>query len=223
MQAKLLADSPTSPGSSPVRELPNVFANLPISPPIANPPLPPMTNPAQTPLGLADTSAFGNSQLSLTFSPNAREDKKLSMNSGRNRAGSASGTESKGKEVLNDIAVQSKKGFNAIMQRLGADKGDKDKEESGFVMAGGGSDGDGSGLQRRSTTRGDPTRGMGTMKGVKVKREAEEAGELTIGRIRCFSNLGTDKAYRLGVFHLESLRLRREKLESSAVNVMVLS
>lgn len=99
------------------------------------------------------------------------------MGSIRNRAGSASGTESKGKEVLNDIAVQSKKGFNAIMQRLGGDKGDKDKEDTGYVVIGSGGEGDGGGLHRRGTARGDPTRGMGTMRGVKVKRDAEEAGE----------------------------------------------
>jgi hypothetical protein len=79
--------------------------------------------------------------------------------------------------VLNDIAQQSKKGFNAIMQKLGGDKGDR--EEGGFVVVGRDDAEQGAtGLQRRGTTaRGDPTRGMGTMRGVKVKREADEAGK----------------------------------------------
>ncbi len=178
MQAKLLAESSSSsPTSTPVRENPNVFASLPISPPIANPPLPPMSNPAQPPPGLADTPAFASSQVNVPFSPSAREEKKHGSSGGRTRAGSASVAEIKGKEVLNDIAVQSKKGFNAIMQRLGGDKGEKDKEESGFVVVGSGGDGDGAGIQRRTTARGDPARGIGTMRGVKVKREADEAGE----------------------------------------------
>ncbi|CAD6579224.1 MAG: hypothetical protein TREMPRED_002428 [Tremellales sp. Tagirdzhanova-0007] len=200
MQAKLLADSSsTSPISPSGRENANGFTPSPISPPVANPPLPPMSNPALPLPGLADTTTFGNPQQSASFSSGAREERRHGPIIGRSRAGSAS-TESKGKEVLNDIAVQGKKGFNAILHRLGGDKGDREREENGFVVGSSG-EGDGSGLQRRSTARGDPTRGMGTIKGVKVKREADEA----------------DKAYRLGVFHLESLRLRREKLHYSAV------
>jgi len=78
--------------------------------------------------------------------------------------------------VLNDIAAQSKKGFNAIMQKFGGDKTEKD--DGGFVVVPRGQDeGEGAGLQRKSTSaRGDPSRGMGTMKGVKVKREADDAG-----------------------------------------------
>jgi hypothetical protein len=80
--------------------------------------------------------------------------------------------------VLNDIAHQSKKGFNAIMQKLSGDKDRADKEEGGYVMVGSSSgDGEGSGLQRRGTGRGDPTRGMGTMRGVKLKRDADDAGK----------------------------------------------
>lgn len=175
-QAELLAESPTSPLTTPIREQPNAVSNLPISAPIANPPMAPMSNPALPPPGLADTPAFSSTTQNVSFSP-SREEKKYG-GSGRNRAGSASVStaESKGKEVLNDIAVQSKKGFNAIMHRLGGDKGDKDKEESGFVVVGSGNE-DGAGLTRRSTAKGDPTRGMGTMRGVKVKREADEAGE----------------------------------------------
>ena len=43
-----------------------------------------------------------------------------------------------------------------------------------------------------------------------------------VGRCRMkprAGNLRADKAYRLGVFHLESLRLRRDKLQTSAVRV----
>lgn len=134
-----------------------------------------MSNPALALPGLADTTSFGNPQQSVSFSSGVREERKHGPIIGRTRAGSAS-TESKGKEVLNDIAVQGKKGFNAILNRLGGDKGDRERDENGFIIGGSG-EGDGSGLQRRSTARGDPTRGMGTIRGVKVKREADEAGQ----------------------------------------------
>ena len=80
---------------------------------------------------------------------------------------------------MNDIAAQSKKGFNAIMQKFGGDK--NDREDAGFVVVPRSQDEvEGGGLQRKTTSaRGDPSRGMGTMKGVKIKREADEAGEAT--------------------------------------------
>ncbi|WVW79250.1 hypothetical protein I302_101216 [Kwoniella bestiolae CBS 10118] len=195
MQARLLSTpSPPSPASTPLHEHPFAVPAGPsyISPPTSTPPLPAMSNPALSqPEPLHST----------------REDKKAN----RLRAGSASGGESKGKDVLNDIAQQSKKGFSAFMQKLGGDK-DKDKDshkdKDDYIIVGGG-DGDlgGSGsLQRRGTgTSGANSnsnqKALSAMRAVKVKREADEA----------------DKAYRTGVFHLESLRLRREKLHASAM------
>lgn len=184
MQAKLLADSPTSPGTTPLKEHPNAmsvaggpFAQV-MSPPTHTAALPPSSNPA-----LPESSSFTNLQhLHATSHPARESDKKH----GRLRAGSASQGGDKTKEMFNDIAAQSKKGFNAIMQKLGGDKGDRDREEGGFVVIGQPQHNDDlaittglgqSGLQRRGTTaRGDPSRGMGTMKGVKIKRDADEAG-----------------------------------------------
>jgi len=170
MQAKLLADSPTSPSGAPLREHPNAYTftsgtTYPLSPPTSTSALPPASNPA-------------TAQFELLAQ---REDRKGAT--GRLRAGSASG-QGQAKEVLSDIAQQSKKGFNAIMQKLGGDKGDR--EESGFVVVGrdDAEQGGAAGLQRKGTTaRGDPTRGMGTMRGVRVKREAEDAGECPPGRL----------------------------------------
>ncbi|OCF40236.1 hypothetical protein I317_05929 [Kwoniella heveanensis CBS 569] len=188
MQARLLSTpSPPSPANTPLHEHPfaaNASAGNPLnpnaytSPPTATPPLPPMSNPvASQPYPAA-----------------------------HGQAGSASGGagESKGKDVLNDIAAQSRKGFSAFMQKLGGDKDkEKDRDDGGFTIgggSGGGNDGDG-GLQRRGTGAGNNQKALGAMRGVKAKREADEA----------------DKAYRMGVFHLESLRLRREKLQQSAM------
>ncbi|WVF65636.1 hypothetical protein IAT40_000367 [Kwoniella sp. CBS 6097] len=219
MQARLLSTpSPPSPASTPLHEHPFAAPSGPsnpnafTSPPTATPPLPPMSNPV-APQGLADTPAFipGHGHTpSAAFSPSSREEKKAGN---RLRAGSASGGgESKGKDVLNDIAAQSRKGFSAFMQKLGGDKDkekDRDRDDGGFVVVGGGgsgggggggNDGDG-GLQRRGTGAGNNQKALGAMRGVKAKREADEA----------------DKAYRMGVFHLESLRLRREKLQQSAM------
>lgn len=168
MQAKLLADSPTSPqaGPTPLREHPNAMTMggkdaYPLSPPSSTAPLPPASNPSQ-----------------VTY--DAPGEKKHGLGHGhgygRLRAGSASGQGGQqAKDVLNDFAAQSKKGFNAFMQKLGGDKGDKD-DGGGFVVVTK-DNAEGEGLQRRGTARGDPARGMGTMRGVKVKREADEAGE----------------------------------------------
>ncbi|WVR09117.1 hypothetical protein IAU60_006179 [Kwoniella sp. DSM 27419] len=201
MRAQLLSTpSPPSPASTPLQEHPFAVPAGPTytSPPISNPPLPPQSNPAAQPLGLADTPAFipeHGHRASIPFSP-TKEDKKLS---GRLRAGSASGGENKGKDVLNDIAAQSKKGFSVIMQKLGGDR-DKDREsgESGLMLPASDSE---VGLQRHGTASGTNQKALSAMKGVKAKREADEA----------------DKAYRAAVFHLESLRLRQEKLHYSAV------
>lgn len=109
--------------------------------------------------------------------PASKHDKRSSVSHGRLRAGSAGGqTQAQAKDVLNDIAAQGKKGFNAIMQKFGGDK--SDREEGGFVVVSRAQDdGEAGGLQRKTTSaRGDPSRGMGTMRGVKVKREADDAG-----------------------------------------------
>lgn len=107
--------------------------------------------------------------------------------SGRARSGSASGAEKKDpKEVFQDLAVQGKKGFKDFMQRLGGDR-DKEKERDrdgdGFVLvnpnlASLGKDDDALGLQRRGTgSRGGKSGGeTGALKGVRLKREADEAG-----------------------------------------------
>lgn len=195
MQAKLLSSaSTTDSGKTQAPPEAQQFSSFyygtqaGLSPPASNPPLAPLANPAQ-----ADASPSHDKQ--IAFSPTSKGEKEKT---GRLRAGSGSGGDGKTKDVFNDIANQSKKGFKELMQRLGGDKDgkDKDREESGFVVVGD------EGLQRRGTNTGTMGKAAGAMKGVKVKRDAEEA----------------DKAYRLGVFHLESLRLRRDKLQSSAVN-----
>ena len=169
MQAKLLADSPVSPVGTPLKEHPNAMSYSALSPPTSSGPLPPASNPAQE----------------VSFDPATKDqgDKK-----GRLRSGSATGlgnVDLKGKEMFNDLAQQSKKGFKAMIEKFGGDR--EHKNDEGFVVVPQGGDDTtlstgGSGLQRRGTgARGDPTRGMGTMRGVKVKREADEAGEVSDG------------------------------------------
>lgn len=88
------------------------------------------------------------------------------------------------KEVFQDLAVQGKKGFNAFMQKLGGDKGDREREEGGFVFVSGPvKEDDGTGLQRKSTSNrpghvlphGKGQEG-GALKAVKAKRDVEDAG-----------------------------------------------
>nr|XP_019009767.1 uncharacterized protein I206_05327 [Kwoniella pini CBS 10737]OCF48548.1 hypothetical protein I206_05327 [Kwoniella pini CBS 10737] len=187
MQARLLSTpSPPSPAGTPLHEHPFAVPAGPsyTSPPTTTGPLPAMSNPALP----------HSEPVHAPFSP----EKKMN----RLRAGSASGGESKGKDVLNDIAHQSKKGFSAFMQKLGGDRDkDRDKDKDDYIIGG---DNIESNLQRRGTgvSRTNDQKAMAAMRAVKVKREAEDA----------------DKAYRTGVFHLESLRLRREKLHVSAMN-----
>lgn len=168
MQAKLLADSPTSPQAQPtvLREHPNAYTlsgkeGYPLSPPTATQALPPASNPSMPFEATGQEKKHGHSH---------------SISHGRLRAGSGSGQGSQqAKDVLNDLAAQGKKGFNAIMQKLGGDKSEKDDSGvGGFVPP---PKEEHEGVQRRVTSsRGDPARGMGTMKGVRVKREADEAG-----------------------------------------------
>lgn len=83
------------------------------------------------------------------------------------------------KEVFQDLAVQGKKGFNAFMQKLGGDKGDREKDETGFSVVGaGGKEDDASDLQRRSTNKGyGKGQESGALRAVRAKRELDDAGE----------------------------------------------
>lgn len=73
--------------------------------------------------------------------------------------------------MLNDLASQGKRGINAFISRLG---GDRDRGERGDDILGQAMEGDS--LQRRGTTQSQKP---GTaMKGVKAKREADDAGTL---------------------------------------------
>jgi len=114
---------------------------------------------------------------------------------GRARSGSGSLTalrdaaDVKSKEVLSDIAAQGKKGFTAIMSRFAGEREGMQVEIPSPVE------------QSRLVSRGSVSRNSGALKGVKIKRDAEDA----------------DKAYRQGVFECESRRLRREKTHQSAL------
>ena len=189
MQARLLASStPTSPVSTPLKEHPNALdlsAPPYMSPPTVTGPLPPSANPAthQTPHERNPAVAFTQQ----SRSPNPPVDKTKQVSSGnRLRAGSASGGE-KTKEVLNDIASQGKKGFNAIMQKLG---GERNEYGDGL------SDGEGSAKRAVGTSAKARDANIGAMKGVRVKREAEEAGAW-LERAREML-IPADKAYRNG-------------------------
>lgn len=119
--------------------------------------------------------------------------------SGRSRSGSASGltlrdVDARSKEIMNDIAAHGKKGFRSLMDRMAGDR-DGAPEKSGPEVAVSPPE---SNIPRRGSVRAHP---VSAMKSVKARREAEEA----------------DKAYRKGVFHTETLRLRREKLQTSAI------
>lgn len=92
--------------------------------------------------------------------------------------------DNKTKDVFVDLAQQSKRGFNAFMQKLGGDRDrDRDRDDGGFVIVGAGDSlndgGMSSGLQRRGTAQGAGMKNAAAraMGGVKTKRDAEEAGE----------------------------------------------
>ncbi|WVQ81563.1 hypothetical protein IAT38_003687 [Cryptococcus sp. DSM 104549] len=199
-QARLLSTpSPSSPVNTPLQEHPFAVSAGPAytSPPTVTAPLAPSSNPA-----LDSHVPPPAAAPSHTFSP--RKDASAERSFGnRLRASSGSGAaglgaETKPKDMFNDIAAQGKKGFSAFMQKLGGDK-DKEKEKDDVVLGGV----EGEGLQRRGTgaTARDAAKAMGAVRGARVKREADEA----------------DKVYRQAVFDLESLRLRREKLNTSAI------
>lgn len=175
MQAKLLSQG-NSPMTTPLEHptttsFPFQSQQQAISPPAVTPPLAPMSNPS-----LAQSPPESNTSMSLSHgSP--------SKSGGRLRAGSATaGTDrdrdNKTKDVFVDLAQQSKRGFNAFMQKLGGDRDkEKDRDDSGFVMVGS-ADTDGSGLQRRGTAQGAGMKNAAAraMGAVKTKREAEDAG-----------------------------------------------
>lgn len=123
------------------------------------------------------------------------------VQSGRSRSGSASGltlrdVDARSKEIMNDLAAHGKKSFKSLMDRMAGDREGAPEKTTGDVAL---SPPDASGLQgRRGSVR---SHSISAMKSVKARREAEEA----------------DKAYRKGVFHTETLRLRREKLQTSAI------
>ncbi|WOO83507.1 Glucosamine 6-phosphate N-acetyltransferase 1 [Vanrija pseudolonga] len=228
MQAKLLSEaSPVEP--SPAGDKPHPFSYT-----VSSDGAPPSSPPYST-SGLSSSQGYYNlsstSQTSLSPSspgsnlsaqlpayspvPSSGLERRgtLSSLAGRARSGSGSGLnqlEGKSKEVLSDIAHHGKKGFTALKNRFGGDREGKG--------GGGGSDAVSEvapsiAPDERNTTPsrrghhqhhgsiGSSKGTAGTLKSVKVKRDAEEA----------------DKAYRQGVFHCESLRLRREKLQQSAI------
>lgn len=164
--------------------------------------IPPPPGPQFPPTPISPTTADGR-----PFEPGHRSHDSRSLGhglssnlSGRARSGSGSyaatmqAVDAKSKEVFSDIAAHSKKGFAAIMQRLG-DKREGEIPPSLAVQEGT--------LPVAASVRRGSVRhhNNGAVKSAKIKRDAEEA----------------DKAYRHGVFHLESLRLRREKLQQSAI------
>lgn len=237
LQAKLLAD-PIKPSAntSPLADESPTQTSFPLfsgagaahphghGPPISAPPAAPSANPA----------LLGAEPAHYAPTP-AADDKK-----GRKRSGSGTAqfaqTQAQAKEVFNDFASQGKKQINSFLSRLG---GDRDRDRSGAGTPAGERDDAGAGAappavsapvvsgfshtHSRSladrpavgtlTTRdaylppGAGASGLGkppsALKGVKLRREMEEA----------------DKAYREAVFNLETLRLRREKIQTAANEV----
>ncbi|OWZ75844.1 glucosamine 6-phosphate N-acetyltransferase [Cryptococcus neoformans Tu401-1] len=197
-QARLLSSpSPPSPTSTPLQEHPfSVATGAPYAlPPAIISPLPSMGNPAASSASKVLTQE-ATSGMSV---PSPNKDRENVMKFGnRLRAESGSGLEGRSRDVLNDIAAHGKKGFSAFMQRLGGDK-DREREKDDLQITSHGVEGEG--LQRRGTTGSANIKAQMAVRGAKAKREADEA----------------DRAYRMGIFHLESLRLRTEKLHSSAI------
>ncbi|WVQ90002.1 hypothetical protein IAS59_003778 [Cryptococcus gattii] len=197
-QARLLSSpSPPSPTSTPLQEHPfSVVTGTSYAlPSTVTVPLPPVNNPAVSSASKVLTQE-ATSDMSV---PSLNKDREKETKFGnRLRAESSSGLESKSRDVLNDIAAHGKKGFSAFMQRLGGDK-DREREKDDLQIISHGVESEG--LQRRGTTGSANPKVQMAIRGVKAKREADEA----------------DRAYRMGIFHLESLRLRREKLHSSAI------
>lgn len=186
LQAKLLSDPVHADRSySPLATPANELSGIPYtSPPSVTGPLPPSANPA-----------FINNN--MTFDTE-------SHTGGRKRSGSTGQT----KDVLGDLANTGKRGLNAFMARFGGDKDKEKSPEEGFVVlpptgtgavSGPGSlpisaplpTGGTAGHARNPSLAFSGTR-MGdgvavkasAMKGVKLRREADEAGGNILGE-RC--------------------------------------
>ncbi len=146
-------------------------------PPTVTPPAAPSSNPAM----------MGNPIDPPAWSPAAILSAGDSKDTGRKRSGS-NAAQAQAKEVLNDIATQSKKQLNAFISRLGGDK-DKDKEEALHVNTGQTfSHGHIRSVSEKPAMGWDAymppgagSSGQGrppsALKGVKLRREMDEAGE----------------------------------------------
>jgi hypothetical protein len=217
MQAKLLAD-PMNPGQSysPLgASAPDHNPNTYHSPPTSTPPLPPSANPALAHIDLND-------------------DSRAEVQS-RKRAGSVG--QDKAKEVLSDLATQGKKQINAFMQRFGTEKerghagisdDDSPPARTGPLPSHNRGTASGSSIStlaaltnREGLAYGRDNTGRDkamALKTVKLRREAEEAGEIAVRYLiarysfPCYSMLSLDKAYRNAVFNLESYRLNINKI-----------
>lgn len=190
LQAKLLSDpiraaqrqAGESPPTGSSRELPppgeyHYFAaGTGGAPPTVSDPLPPSANPAAM---MLDHETAGSS----------------SASGGRKRSGSTNQQE-KAKEVLNDLALQGKRQINAFISRFGGGGANERERDDGDSSSGGAtSPGAGAGAAAAaaptharylSSDGGRPAAGHSregsnvkpsALKGVKLKREAEEAGE----------------------------------------------
>ncbi|WVO15309.1 hypothetical protein L204_102965 [Cryptococcus depauperatus] len=202
MQARLLSTS-QPPSPSALHGHPFAMGAGPeyTSPPTTTPLLPPMSNSNMTRTQTSDVAGRERPHTpgtSISISMPTKDQEKETKFGNRLRAGSASGLESKSRDVFNDLAAQGRKGFSAFMQKLGGDKEkEKDRDDGHTVFSGV----EGEGLQRRGTAGNANSKAMMAVRGAKIKREADEA----------------DKAYRMEVFHLESLRLCLEKLKASSI------
>lgn len=190
MQAKLLAESTRDAQPDPK---PHPYAGPPPGSSQTNTsPLSPNSPSSErflTPGGDSPPQPSPSPVPSVSFSSSVERERRGVTGRGRSGSGSLTAlrdvADSRSKEVFSDIAAQGKKGFSAIMQRFaGGEEGAPSQPEPSAPPR-----------------RGSISRSANPMKGVKAKRDADEA----------------DKAYRAGVFHCESLRLRREKLQRSAI------
>jgi hypothetical protein len=181
MQANLLSpSSQTTPLGSPfLEQLPSGDQNpwsSPQGPAYLSPPSNATPSPSRDHLLLGRAASYQDSPASVTFNQPLQAVTPRGMLKGRNRGASISvpgSAADKSKEVLNDIATQSKKGLSALLQRLGGDK-DKERDETTVFSMGGDPD---TGLQRRSTVRGEGGKVGTAMKSAKARTDADEAGE----------------------------------------------
>lgn len=132
--------------------------------------------------------------------------------------GSAAATVDQTREKITDLAATGKKGFNQLFANLRSGGEEREPHSSyagGPSSAVGGGSGSGTSVGRKSVDevreraeaahRAEKKREQneaGALKSAKAKREAEDA----------------DAKYRLGVFHLESLRINLEKILQGGSN-----